>query len=186
MATITLLDDSTRPKAPKLEGATVHHELPGKHLKMIHRYHLQELSRVSRFLDEIEAGKPKLVELGKAVSTLKIHETMRLFGNLCGQECEMLNAHHSIESQMMFPVLHDRGNDGIKRVVERLMAEHDIVHYFLKELEFNSIAIQQNPTTENFESLKETFKNLEKIIRSHFNYEETQLEVALGFYGVEI
>ncbi len=186
MATITLLDDSTRPIAPKLEGATAHHELPGKHLKMIHRYHLQELNQVRRFLDEFEAGEPKLAELSKAASTLKMHASMRLFGNLCGQECEMLNAHHSIESQMMFPVLHNRGNDGIKRVVERLMAEHDIIHYFLKELEIKANKIQQNPATENFESLKETFKNLEKIIRSHFKYEETQLEVALGFYGVEI
>ena len=84
MATITLLDDSTRPKAPKLEGATVHHELPGKHLKMIHRYHLQELSQVSQFLAEIEAGAPKLTELNEAISTLKMHDSMRLFGNLCG------------------------------------------------------------------------------------------------------
>jgi iron-sulfur cluster repair protein YtfE (RIC family) len=186
MATITLLDDRTRPKAPKLEGATAQDELPGQHLKMIHRYHLRELFQVRRFLDEIESGASKRAELDDAISSLKMHESMRLFGNLCGQECEMLNAHHSIESQIIFPPLHDRGNDGIKRVVERLMAEHDIIHNLLQDLKFKAAAIQHNPIVENFNSLKETFKDLEITIRSHFQYEETQLEVALGFYGVEI
>ena len=185
MATITLFDDTTRPKAPKLEGATAQHALPGRQLKMIHRYHLMQLSEVGRVLESIERGQADFAKLGEAVSTLKMHESMRLFGNLCGQECEMLNAHHNIESQMLFPVLHERGNDGIRQVVERLMAEHQIIHHYLQELEFNSRTNVQNPTSKNFNALKETFLALEKIIRSHFKYEETELEMAIGFYGVE-
>ena len=185
MATITLLDDRTRPKAPKLEGATEQHELPGKHLKMIHRYHLMQLLQVRRALDEIAVGVPKQAELTQTITNLHLRKTMRMFGNLCGQECEMLNAHHNIESQMLFPVLHERGNDGIKKVVERLMAEHEIIHHLLQELELANIANSQNSTTESFSALKETFLALEKIIHSHFKYEETELEVAVGFYGVE-
>ncbi len=97
----------------------------------------------------------------------------------------MLNFHHDAESQMLFPVLHERGNDGIKKVVERLMAEHKIIHHYLEKLEFHSIATYQNPSTESFSTLKETFEALEKIINSHFKYEETELETAIGFYGVE-
>lgn len=185
MASITLLDDRTRPKAPKLEGATAQHELPGQHLKMIHRYHLMQLSQVQKALDEIAAGLPKQAELTQTLANLEMQKTMRMFGNLCGQECEMLNAHHDIESQMLFPVLHERGNEGIKKVVERLMAEHEIVHHFLQELESRNIANSQYSTPESFDALKETFLALEKIIHSHFKYEETELEVAIGFYGIE-
>jgi iron-sulfur cluster repair protein YtfE (RIC family) len=185
MATITLLDDRTRPKAPKLEGATPQDELPGQQLKMIHRYHLMQLSQVRRVLDEIALGMPKQAELTQTISDLHMQKTMRMFGNLCGQECEMLNAHHNIESQMLFPVLHERGNDGVKKVVERLMAEHEIIHHYLQELEFQNIANAQNSTPTSFAALKETFLALEKLIHSHFKYEETELEVAIGFYGVE-
>ena len=97
----------------------------------------------------------------------------------------VLNAHHSIESQMLFPVLHERGNDGIKKVVQRLMAEHEIVHHFLHELEIHSLSNLQNPTAAGFTEVKETFLALEKIIHSHFKYEETELEMAIGFYGIE-
>jgi iron-sulfur cluster repair protein YtfE (RIC family) len=186
MANITLLEDRTRPKAPKLDGATTQHELPRQHLKMIHRYHLMQLAQVRRALDEIEAGLPTQVELNQSISNLHMHKTMRMFGNMCGQECEMLKAHHNIESQMLFPVLIERGNDGIKRVVERLMSEHKIIHYYLQDLEFQNIANTQNSTPQSFNALKETFLALEKIIHSHFKYEETELEVAIGFYGVEI
>ena len=185
MATITLLDDSTRPKAPKLEGAKPHHAEPGKHLKMIHRYHLMQMNGVRRMMEQIDAGGSNLLELGHAVSNLKMHESFRQFGNLCGQECEMLNAHHSIESQMLFPVLHERGNSGIKKLVERLMAEHEIIHHYLQELQFHTLAILQKPSSESYTSLKQTFTTLEKIIHSHFRYEETELAVAIGFYGFE-
>ena len=185
MATITLLDDNTRPKSPKLEGATPQHLRPGRQLKMIHRYHLMQLSAVRRMLDEIEHGVGKFATLHEAIANLEIRRSLQTFGNLCGQECEMLNAHHSIESQMLFPVLHERGNDGIKKVVQRLMAEHEIVHHFLHELEIHSLSNLQNPTAAGFTEVKETFLALEKIIHSHFKYEETELEMAIGFYGIE-
>ena len=186
MATITLLDDNSRPKAPKLEGALPHHERPGQHLKTIHRYHLMQMSEVRRYMEKIERGESKLAKLGSALTNLKMHESIRIFGNLCGQDCEMLNAHHSIESQMLFPALHERGNGGIKKVVERLMAEHEIIHHYLGELQFHTSATTQNPTVENYQALKQAFSKLEKIIHSHFKYVETELHVAIGFYGVVI
>ena len=185
MATITLLDDRTRPKSPKLAGATPHHAAPGRQLKLIHRYHLMQLSEVRRLLDEIDQGVRKFATLHEAIANLEMRRSLQMFGNLCGQECEMLNAHHNIESQMLFPVLHERGNDGIKKVVERLMAEHEIVHHFLHELEFHSLANLQSPSAAGFTAVKETFLALEKLIHSHFKYEETELETAIGFYGVE-
>ena len=186
MATITLLDDRTRPKAPALDGATEAQKLPGRHLKLIHRHHLQQVGQVRRMLDLVAEGAAQPDALREAVGGLDLQESMRLFGNLCGQECEMLTAHHDIESQYLFPALHQRGNDGIRKVVERLMAEHEIIHHHLAALEGGVAALMQRQSAETFAAVKNTFLALERIIKSHFNYEETELETAIGFYGVQL
>ncbi len=43
MSRITLLDDSTRPKAPKIEGLSPMQMWQGKRLALIHRMHLEEM-----------------------------------------------------------------------------------------------------------------------------------------------
>ena len=186
MATVTLLDDRTRPKAPALAGATEAHKMPGRHLKMIHRYHLQQMAQVRRVLDLVDEGTAKPDALRDAVGNLDLKESMRMFGNICGQECEMLTAHHDIESAYLFPVLHQRGNEGIRKVVDRLVAEHEIIHHYLLELENGVAKLMTAQNAEKFSAIKDTFLALEGIIKSHFNYEETELETAIGFYGVEI
>ncbi len=185
MATVTLLDDRTRPKAPALAGATEAHKLPGRHLKLIHRHHLQQMAHVRRVLDVVAQGLAKPDALRDAIGDLDLKESMRLFGNLCGQECEMLTAHHDIESAYLFPVLQQRGNDGIRKVVERLIAEHQIIHHYLLELENAVTTLITVQNAENFAAITATFLDLEHIIKSHFNYEETELETAIGFYGVQ-
>ena len=186
MATITLLDDRTRPKAPALAGATEEHRLPGRHLKMIHRHHLQQMGQVRRVLDLVAEGAAKPEALHHAVGSLDLQESMRLFGNLCGQECEMLTAHHDIESAYLFPPLHQRGNEGVRKVVERLMVEHEIIHHHLFELDNRISILMKVPGSESFAAVKDTFLALEGIIKSHFKYEETELETAIGFYGVQL
>ena len=185
MATITLLDDRTRPKAPALAGATAAQKLPGRQLKMIHRHHLQQMAHVRHVLDLVAEGVAKPDALRDAVRALDLKESMRLFGNLCGQECEMLTAHHDIESAYVFPVLHERGNDGIRKVVERLMAEHEIIHHYLRELEHGVATLVREQSALHFVAVKDGFLALERIIKSHFKYEETELETAIGFYDVQ-
>ena len=186
MATITLLDDRTRPKAPALDGATDEHKQPGRHLKAIHRHHLQQMRQVRQVLDLISEGAAKPEALREAFDGLDLQQSMRLFGNLCGQECEMLTAHHDIESHYLFPPLHQRGNDGIRKVVERLVEEHKIIHHYLEELETRIQALLKSLDGVGFAAAKETYLTLERIVKSHFRYEETELETAIGFYGVEI
>ncbi len=179
------LDDSTRPAAPKLEGVTPAQEVTGQHLKTIHRIHLRELDRVRRLMELIEAGEQKLPELGRAVASLQMRDSYRQFGNLCGRECQMLTFHHQAEDQMMFPVLHERGNAGFRRVVERLMAEHEVIHAALDDLQTATDAVMEQPERERMAALKAAFTALDRLVRSHFGYEETSLAQALGYYGVE-
>ena len=86
---------------------------------------------------------------------------------------------------MVFPVLRECGNVGIVQVAQRLMQEHLIIHHYIEELAANTIAALGNPGPKSFAILRKTFLTLEKLIRSHFKYEETELEQALGYYGIE-
>ena len=186
MAKITLLDDTTRPRAPALKGAQENHKIPGRRLKAIHRHHVQQMTEVRRVMDLLSEGAVAPEKLREAFNGLDLHQSMRLFGNLCGQECDMLKGHHDIESHYLFPPLHSRGNDGIRKVVERLMAEHKVIHHLLEEFETKIADLARMPDGVRFAAVKHTYQTLERIVLSHFKYEETELETAIGFYEIEI
>ena len=186
MSTVALLDEETRPKAPKIEGVTPIQEMQGRRLAMIHAMHLRDLSEVRRIMDLIEAGEQKLAELNSAVSNMKMIESYRLFGNLCGRECQVLNFHHTIEDQNIFPALRRKGSEGLRKVVDRLAEEHGIIHQLLEELQARAVEAIQQPGSKSFAELKATFVMLDRIVRSHFRYEETELQQALGYHGVHV
>ena len=66
------------------------------------------------------------------------------------------------------------------------MAEHLVVHELIEELEQRAWACLQSPSPESFAAAKETFKTLDTCVRSHFGYEETELEDALSVIDVGI
>ena len=115
-----------------------------------------------------------------------MRHNFKVFGNMCGAECQMLSGHHGIEDQAVFPILHAAGNAGLKKVVERLMAEHLVVHELIEELEGLAHQAIQSPTNKNYTKLKSTFTELNTCVQSHFGYEETELEYALGLIDVGI
>ena len=84
------------------------------------------------------------------------------------------------------PTLHAKGSAGLKKVIDRLREEHLVIHQTLGKLEAAVMAAIQNPGAKTFAPLKTIFLQLEKFVKSHFGYEETELEEALGYYGIEI
>lgn len=186
MGSVTLLDDATRPKAPKIEGVTADQRRLGKRLALFHRYHLQQLQEVAHVMQRVEDGQEALARLSGAISEMQMAANYRNFGNLCGHECQILTFHHSAEDQYIFPRLHRNGSDGLRKVIERLSEEHLAVHQAIEELEAGATGVMQNPCAETFAPLKAAFLRLDKLVRSHFGYEETELEEALGYFGVEI
>lgn len=185
MSKYTLLDDSTRPKAPKIDGLSPMQLWQGKRLALIHKMHLEEMDHTRAIMQQIEAGEARLADLGDAVSSLRMTESYRAFGNLCGRECQLLTFHHMAEDQAVFPVLDRQGSAGLRKVVERLRAEHDVIHALLEELQVAARAAVDVADAQSFSSLKETFARLDTTVRSHFGYEEVELEQALGYHEVE-
>ncbi len=178
---VTLLDTKQRPIAPKIAGLTDEQRERGKRLALFHNFHRAQLDMVAGALNRLDAAG-----VGASVANLQMAANYRNFGNLCGQECEMLSAHHGIEDAYVFPTLHNQGSDGLKKVVERLMAEHLVVHELIEELETEARHLIDDPSPASFAATGKTFMDLQTCVRSHFGYEETELEDALGVIDVGI
>jgi hypothetical protein len=182
---IKLLDDATRPKAPGIEGITEAQRRRGKGLALIHDYHLTQMNEVRWMMEQVEAGEQSAATLVDAISSMQMAANYRIFGNLCGRECHMLTLHHTIEDESIFPVLRE-GSDGLRRVVERLSEEHAVVHQLLERLHAHAIKAVQEPGSETFAALKAAFLALDRVVRSHFGYEQEELEEALGYFAVPL
>jgi hemerythrin-like domain-containing protein len=123
--------------------------------------------------------------LNAEANELSLVTNYRRFGTLCGQHCQMVHGHHSIEDQVLFPALRDQ-NEVLARVADRLEAEHGVVHELLVRLMAAIGALADAPTRDNFEVCRETYVALERVLLSHFAYEEDEIGDALGFYGIGV
>lgn len=106
----------------------------------------------------------------------------RAFGNLCGRECQALTFHHTSEDQVIFPAL-TRGGDGLRRVIQRLKEEHLVIHQLIEQMEARAIEVIDTLGPEAFSRLCETFQILERIAKSHFGYEQEELQEAIGYWN---
>ena len=97
---IQFLDDATPPHAPKLEGMTEAQREAGLHLKTIHD-HLRENMRVLRgLIDSADAGEVTSEQIATETADLAMVANFRRFGSLCGQHCQFVHSHHSLEDAM--------------------------------------------------------------------------------------
>ena len=92
--------------------------------------------------------------------------------------------HHTIEDQDIFPRL--RRNEGLRPVLDRLQAEHVTIHALSERLQTELRAIALDPAAAAASSLAEIFAVFARTVASHFGYEETQLEEALGVYRIDL
>ncbi|MCH2096275.1 MAG: hemerythrin domain-containing protein [Rhodobacteraceae bacterium] len=172
----------TRPHAPALPGVTEDHRRQGRKLAAIHRMHLMDMARIAALLQRIEAGTEGPEALNEAVQGLDLTENMRSFGSLCGRECKVLTFHHDAEEYSVFPQLEAQQIEGLSALFARLRAEHEVVHELLQRLERAAMALMFETTEAKFAETQAVFAKLEEVIRSHFGYEETQLEEAIGVF----
>ncbi len=96
----------------------------------------------------------------------------RRFGNLCGQHCSIVNAHHSIEDEAVFLAIAAQG-EGFRAMAERLQAEHVVVHELLVRLiEALGELAARNPTGAASPIRSRSTSALERVLLSHLGYEE--------------
>lgn len=177
------LDEAARPRAPRIASATDFHRHRGQRLRAIHQAHLNHLAEVRRIVDRMEADANGSSELVAALDGMAMARNLRRFGTLCGNQCAHLQAHHDIEENHSFPIVEMQGGDGLRAVIAKLRAEHEVVHALIKALVQRAIAFHKAPNMETLTAVREALDHMEAVLRSHFGYEEEALEEALGYYG---
>jgi len=130
---IAFLDDATRPRAPKLTGLRPDQRAAGEHLKEIHDHLRHNMEVLREMIGRAAAGTLDKAELDRTTDDLAMVRNFRRFGTLCGQYCQFVHGHHSIEDAAVFPGLAAK-SEALRKVTERLQAEHHVVHELLVRL----------------------------------------------------
>ncbi len=180
---IRLLDDATRPLAPKLTGLTEAQRWPGRHLAMVHDHFRGDMATLRSLIERARGGEVSPAEVAAKADAMTMLGNYRQFGNLCGQHCQIINMHHSIEDEAIFPALREQG-DAFRRVAERLEEEHVVVHALLERLVAAIGALSAMPGPSAFADCAAVYDMLEKVLLSHFGYEEDQIGDALGYFRI--
>lgn len=181
-----LRDDSARPRAPSFQGLTPLQELNGRGLALIHRWYLRDLSAVGQLMADIRDGLADPASLAPLVRDMPIAQNLRRFGTACGEQCRALTSHHQIEDGHLYPQLERHGNNPLNAVLIRLRAEHGVIHDLIIDLWDAAAALADEPGRDRFDACAAAFVALDRAVRSHFRYEETELAPALGFYDVRV
>ena len=180
---IAFLDDATRPKAPRIEGLRPEHQAAGAHLRAVHDHLRENMSVLRELITQGEAGTLQRAALDATTENLAMVRNFRRFGTLCGQYCQFVHGHHSLEDAAVFPALAAK-SDALRKVTERLKAEHEVVHALLVRLIGALNGLLEAPSPEAFADAKTVYEVLERVLLSHLGYEEDEIGDALGFYGV--
>lgn len=178
---IAFLDDSTRPTVPKLEGLTDRQREAGEHLKEVHDHLRQNMRMIRTLIEKAAAGLVTSADVAEQTAGLLMVDNFRRFGNLCGQYCQVVNTHHSIEDYHLFPALAAQ-SEGYRKVADRLQAEHVVVHQLLEKQIDTLNALARTPNAETFAEARSVFEALERVLSSHLGYEEEQIGDAIGYF----
>lgn len=181
-----LEDEAARPRAPDYPGLAPAERAHGRQLALIHDMYRAELAGVRRLLGRIGAQEAAPAELVPALDALEMTRNMRLFGALCGRNCALLQNHHDIEEQWMFPAIAAHAEPALQAVIDRLIAEHEVIQDLIIALRKTATRLAQGDGQDGFADCAAAFARLERAILSHFGYEETQLEAPLAVYRIPI
>ena len=182
---IEFMDDATRPPVVRLEGLTAAQKAPGQHLKMIHDHLRDNMETLAVLIRRASEGKVSAAEIDAETSGLTMVHNYRRFGNLCGQHCQIVNTHHSIEDYAIFPALAEQG-EAFRKIADRLRAEHVVVHELLVRLVASLNTLAGAPNPDNFEDTKQVYHALERVLLSHLGYEEDAIGDALGYFEIGV
>ena len=180
---IGFLDDATRPAPIKFEGLTEAQRAPGLHLKEVHDHLRDNMKTLAVLIDRAAAGDVGALEATDQAASLAMVANYRRFGNLCGQHCNIVNVHHSIEDQAVFPAIAAQG-PAFKAIADRLQAEHVVVHELLVRLIDALGALASEPATARFDDTVAIYRALERVLLSHLGYEEDAIGDALGYFRI--
>lgn len=178
-----LLDDSTRPSAPPPPDGYVYTrqgQAVGKHLAQVHDHLRSELSQIRELLRQVKQGSVNISRAREAISEMTMRQNNWTLGAYCASYCAIVAGHHGLEDQAIFPHLR-RADAGLTPVIDRLEAEHVIIHEVMQDVDRALVNLVKSPG--DFSEIDEAVDVLAQTLLSHLAYEEREITEPLSRFG---
>lgn len=141
-------------------------------LVQIHDHFRADLVRIIEAVDQVAAGLADPGSTRSMINALAVRQNFAALDQFCASYCRMLTMHHGIEDQAMFPGLLDR-EPSLAPVLERLSADHVLVHEILVELDEALVALVDGGS--DLPAVRARAQALSDLLLPHLEYEEAQL-----------
>lgn len=176
-------DESARPHlvvAPDREYDNQSAQV-GQHLIDVHDHLRQELATVRDLVQQVKQGSIEASRARSLINDLTMRQNNWAIGAYCASYCRVVTQHHTIEDRSMFPHLRSADPE-LAPVLDRLAAEHRVIHDVLEELDRRLVEHLRAPG--EFTELQHAVDRLTDTLRSHLSYEERELVEPLARVGM--
>lgn len=152
----------------------------GSHLVDVHDHLRAELTQVLDLVGQVEAGTLDAGRARGVINEMTMRQNEWTLGAYCQSYCRLVATHHTIEDSSVFPHLRRR-DPSLAPVLDRLEAEHHVIHGALEEVDRALVAVVSGP--DGLATLRSAVDRLAQTLTEHLSYEESQLVGPLDRYG---
>jgi hemerythrin-like domain-containing protein len=145
-------------------------------LVQVHDHLRSELASILVAVDQVAAGVADPDATRSMINAMAMRQNFWTLGSFCASYCRTVAMHHGIEDAAMFPGLR-RHEPEIGPVLDRLSAEHELVHDILVALDEALVALVDGGS--DVEDVRCQTLALSDLLLPHLAYEEDQLLPAI-------
>jgi Hemerythrin HHE cation binding domain len=177
-------DETTRPTLAEAEGTSYAdgQQAAAEHLVAIHDHLRAELERLQGLVEEVRRGQLGAGAARSEVHAMSLRQNNWTLGAYCQSYCGFVNAHHSLEDASVFPHLR-RSDPAVAPVLDRLEAEHVVVHALLDDVDRALVALVRENDAGALDAVEQSIDLLADRLLSHLTYEERELRGPLSRHG---
>lgn len=180
----SVLHEASRPGSTAREaaqaGVSAGGRMAAQHVVDVHDGLRTELLHALEILDQVRRGTMSIGSARGTLANMTIRANDWTLGGYCQAHCRALTEHHGIEDEGIFPHLRRR-DPRLAPVLDRLDAEHHVIHDLIERVDRVLIDLVQDPTS--YDALSDVLAVLHDAIMSHFFYEEQELLVPIARFG---
>lgn len=173
---------STRTEAAPAEQVSPApaHPGAGAHLVDVHDGLRGELARLRDIVEQVIDGEEQAHRARNVINDLTMRQNNWALGAYCQQYCRFVTGHHGLEDRSIFPHLR-RSDPALTPVLDRLEAEHLVIHDVLEQLDDALVALVSGAS--GTAELQRVVDLLSQTLLDHLSFEEDELVPALDRYG---
>ena len=152
----------------------------GQHLVDVHDHLRAELAQLHDLVGQVERGTLDAGQARGVINQMTMRQNEWALGAYCQSYCRVVTGHHSLEDQSMLPHLR-HGDPRLAPVVDRLEAEHRVIHDVLEGVDAALVAMVRDGG--DVSGLRAAVDLLTDTLLSHLSYEERELVEPLARLG---